>query len=338
MNFPHFIGFQILERSKYHMYSLIYEKIYPKLQIYRPTIIYSDTDSIIMYISVCIKHICNNIEQTSFNEFLKVIEKLSEILDTSNMHTQHPCYSNVKRNICGIFKNEFPLHYIESFVGLSPKTYSIKISDYQVRKLLQLLKEHFYSIYESNIINVVINDIECTIIYVDKENLNKDQFLTHFQNIKFNLEPYYSSKIFDMSNSNEIPLGKKYFDNKIYQNICERDNLNTFYFYIELSKNFDIYIYDYDVTIESRPLQNFDITKLSQFELLNMKSKCAKGVPEYLKHDMSHNQYYETLVLNNQNENKIKFDIIRNDRGVTKTMTVDKQSLRVRDVKKKMGK
>ena len=103
MNFPHFIGFQILERSKYHMYSLIYEKIYPKLQIYRPTIIYSDTDSIIMYISVCIKHICNNIEQTSFNEFLKVIEKLSEILDTSNMHTQHPCYSNVKRNICGIF-------------------------------------------------------------------------------------------------------------------------------------------------------------------------------------------------------------------------------------------
>ena len=97
MNFPHYIGFQILEKSKYRMYHIIYENIYPKLHIYRPIIIYSDTDSIIMAITIQVNNICKNTVQNAYMDFLKAIEKISDILDTSNMHPHHPCYNNLKK-------------------------------------------------------------------------------------------------------------------------------------------------------------------------------------------------------------------------------------------------
>merc|ERR1712082_388049 len=56
--------------------------------------------------------------------------------------------------------------------------------------------------------------------------------------------------------------------------------------------------------------------------------------PYYLKSNMSHSDYFDALVDGNQNNSHVNFSIITNVRGVTKTVSVIKQSLRVRDVKK----
>merc|ERR1712082_136010 len=56
--------------------------------------------------------------------------------------------------------------------------------------------------------------------------------------------------------------------------------------------------------------------------------------PYYLKSNMSHSDYFDALVDGNQNNSHVNFSIITNVRGVTKTVPVIKQSLRVRDVKK----
>ena len=243
MDTPQYIGFQILERSKYHMYFLIYENIYVSLSLYIPRIIYSDTDSIIMSITIKVRDICKNSLCIAYNDFINVMRKISNIIDTSNLNVNNPCYNLLKKSICGVLKNEFPLHYIESFIGLSPKTYSIKLSDFQIRELVSLTKVHFQSLYNCNVLTLVENDIECVILYINNKIVSSDQFLHHFQNINFNLEPYYTSKVFHMSTVKKTPFGKKYYDNEIYNKIKGKDNKDITYFYIEMDKNFDIYIY-----------------------------------------------------------------------------------------------
>ena len=241
MDTPQYIGFQILERSKYHMYFLIYENIYISLSLYMPRIIYSDTDSIIMSITIKVRDICKNSLCIAYNDFINVMRKISNIIDTSNLNVNNPCYSVLKKSVCGVLKNEFPLHYIESFIGLSPKTYSIKLSDFQIRELLRLTKDHFQSLYNCNVLTLVVNDMECAILYIDNKIISSDQFLIHFQNISFNLEPYYSSKVFYISSIKKPPFGKKYYDNEIYKKIVGKNNKDITYFYIEIDKNFDIY-------------------------------------------------------------------------------------------------
>ena len=190
------------------------------------------------------------------------MRKISNILDTSNLNINNPCYNLLKKSICGVLKNEFPLHYIESFIGLSPKTYSIKLSDFQIRKLVSLTKDHFQSLYNWNVLTLV---------------------------------------------------GKKYYDNEIYKEIKDKDNKDITYFYIEIDKNFDIYVYYYDVNLVSRPIENYNINKL-----LHSKSKVCKGLPYYFKSNMSHSDYYDTLIHGNQNNSYVNFSIITNVSGVTK--------------------
>ena len=75
MEAPQYIGFQILERSKFHMYFLIYENIYISLSLYMPRIIYSDTDSIIMSITITVRDICKNSPCIAYNDFINVMRK-----------------------------------------------------------------------------------------------------------------------------------------------------------------------------------------------------------------------------------------------------------------------
>ena len=334
MNAPHHIGFQILEKAKYHMYYLIYENIYPRLSSYSPKIIYSDTDSIIMSIRIKVRDICKNSSNLAYEDFLKAMGEILNIIDTSNLHKCNPHYSLMKKNICGTLKHEFPLHFIECFIGLSPKTYSIKVSDYQVRRISQLLNAYFQDLYGHSISNVVVNDIEFAIFSIDNQAITPDQFIYHFQKIKFNLEPYYTSKVFYISGLSNPPSSKKYYDNDIYKTIQNKGYKNATFFYIEIDKEFDIYMYPYYVNTEHRPVQNFNIDKMSQYELLNSKSKIAKGLPEYLKSSMTHNDYYEALIGGNQNDSRVNFNIITNEKGVTKTIPITKVSLRLRDIKK----
>ena len=129
-------------------------------------------------------------------------------------------------------------------------------------------------------------------------------------------------------------MEKKYYDNEIHKEIKDKDNKDITYFYIEIDKNFDIYVYYYDVDLVSRPIENYNINNMSQYELLHSKSKVCKGLPYYFKSNMSHSDYYDTLIHGNQNNSYVNFSIITNVSGVTKTVPVTKQSLRVRDVKK----
>merc|ERR1712121_156154 len=133
LNFPSFISFQILEKAKRINYEIFYEQLMHGLKSYNPSLIYADTDSFIIKY-----HVPNKTsDEKAFWENVKVLKilKNKEIMDFSNYHPSHPLYDSSTKGKLGLLKDEFPRSIISEFIGLSPKMYSIKLSDYHIRTL-----------------------------------------------------------------------------------------------------------------------------------------------------------------------------------------------------------
>lgn len=109
LNSPIFLGFVILEISKWWLYKLYYEhfKAYFGSSI---CINYLDTDSLYM-----------TIKSPNLNEQLKT--HFSDILDLSNYDVTHELHDPENKGRLGCLKSEtcLPIH---EFVGLRPKMYS----------------------------------------------------------------------------------------------------------------------------------------------------------------------------------------------------------------------
>jgi len=110
---PLFIGLAVLELSKLLMYEFYYD--YFKLKYPEATVLYTDTDSLIINVPTV--------------DIYKDME--SELLhyDTSDYPTDHPLYSTINKKIIGKFKDELNGKPIEEYVGLRSKMYSIKTID-----------------------------------------------------------------------------------------------------------------------------------------------------------------------------------------------------------------
>jgi hypothetical protein len=107
------IGFTILERSKGVVYNDYYNVIRPALGN-RCSVLFTDTDSLCLRI----------VNDMSMDE---VLDQLAPILDTSNYPTDHPRYDPSRKNKLGYWKDELAGQILREFVGLSSKTYAMKV-------------------------------------------------------------------------------------------------------------------------------------------------------------------------------------------------------------------
>ena len=121
---PYYIGFTILEISKYIMYQYYYNVL---LKYYtNPSnvqVLYSDTDSFILKVVT--------------NDILKDLTKLRQTFDFSNLEKNHLLYNNCNKSNLFYFKEEFGLLPILRMVSLGSKVYCIQTvccSQYQTHK------------------------------------------------------------------------------------------------------------------------------------------------------------------------------------------------------------
>ena len=106
------VGFSILETSKYIMQSLYYDKIVPSLGQGHVSVVMSDTDSFL-------------IEVKGWTED-QVMERLSGVMDFSNLDPAHPLYDRSRCREPGYLKNEVSKNVILEVVALKSKTYAIR--------------------------------------------------------------------------------------------------------------------------------------------------------------------------------------------------------------------
>ena len=110
---PYYIGFSILEISKYIMYDFFYNILRPYFGDDGVELLYSDTDSLAINIKT--------------GDLLQDLNNLKSNMDFSNLHHSHPLFS--KENMAQLFKfkEEFGLRPISRLCALKSKVYSFEV-------------------------------------------------------------------------------------------------------------------------------------------------------------------------------------------------------------------
>lgn len=112
MNKPYYIGFSILEISKYIMYDFFYNILMEYFGEKGVKLLYSDTDSLALEIKTF--------------DILADLKNLESNMDFSNLNKNHPLYSHANRALLFKFKEEFSLTPISRLCALKSKVYSFE--------------------------------------------------------------------------------------------------------------------------------------------------------------------------------------------------------------------
>lgn len=123
LNKPLYVGFTVLELSKLHMYQTYYD-YFKKYYEERCELLYTDTDSLIMYI------------ETEY-VYKDLHTKFGDIMDTSQYPPSHFAFTRCNENKLGYFKDETKSKPIKEFCVLKPKMYSY-IYGSQAKKLIRV--------------------------------------------------------------------------------------------------------------------------------------------------------------------------------------------------------
>lgn len=123
---PIYIGFTVLEISKLRLYEL-YFSYFKKIYDSKCTLLYTDTDSLYLYIET------PNIQRDIQHNF-------TNIMDLSNFEKSHPLFCETNKGRLGTLKNETCLP-IKEFVGLKPKMYSLLCEDRSEKKTAKGVKK-----------------------------------------------------------------------------------------------------------------------------------------------------------------------------------------------------
>lgn len=110
LNQPLYVGFAILEISKYLMYLFHYKWALKKYGS-SLKLCMTDTDSFLYQINT--------------KDVYEDIKKDLHLFDTSGYPPEHPCYSPLNHKKLGTFKDEYNSRPIHEFVGLRSKCYSV---------------------------------------------------------------------------------------------------------------------------------------------------------------------------------------------------------------------
>jgi hypothetical protein len=112
MNKPYYIGFSILEISKFIMYDFFYNILVPYFGVDGVKLLYSDTDSLAINVKTC--------------DILTDLKNLSSNMDFSNLDKSHPLFSLENKALLFKFKEEFSLNPISRLCALKSKVYSFE--------------------------------------------------------------------------------------------------------------------------------------------------------------------------------------------------------------------
>lgn len=110
---PYYMGFSILEISKFIMYNFFYDILQPYFGVDGCRVLYQDTDSFVL-----------SLKTTNIFTDLKNLENN---MDFSNVHQSHPLFSEKNKTQLFKFKEEFGLRPISRFCALKAKCYSFEI-------------------------------------------------------------------------------------------------------------------------------------------------------------------------------------------------------------------
>jgi hypothetical protein len=119
LNKPIYVGQAILDLSKLHMYNFYYKKIKPIYED-RVKVLYTDTDSLILYIET------GNV----YNDL--VVHR--DLFDLSNYPVDSVYRDLTNEGVVGKFKDETAGVPISEFVGLRPKMYAFKTETKEERR------------------------------------------------------------------------------------------------------------------------------------------------------------------------------------------------------------
>ncbi|XP_054284895.1 uncharacterized protein LOC129001575 [Macrosteles quadrilineatus] len=128
---PIYIGFTVLELSKYQMYDFHYTIIKNFFQNKKVKLIYLDTDSFFYLIYT----------DDIYDDFNH--PDLKKYMDMSDYPKDHKCYSSQNKKKLGCFKDECNGIVIIEFIGLRPKLYTFKtMNDFylEIEKRMSLKK------------------------------------------------------------------------------------------------------------------------------------------------------------------------------------------------------
>ena len=114
-----YTGFAVLELSKLWMYDFHYDKMHRWFDDIK--LLFTDTDSL------CYR-ICDD------RDIYDVMNEHREYFDFSGYPRDHRCYSTHNKKQIGKFKDELNSLCLEEFVGLRPKSYSIKFRGRDLRE------------------------------------------------------------------------------------------------------------------------------------------------------------------------------------------------------------
>lgn len=111
---PYYIGFSILEISKFIMYDFFYNILRPYFGNDGVSLLYSDTDSLAISIHT--------------SDLLQDLKNLEPNMDFSNLNVSHPLFSKQNQAQLFKFKEEFGLRPISRLCALKSKVYSFEIA------------------------------------------------------------------------------------------------------------------------------------------------------------------------------------------------------------------
>ena len=117
LNRPIYIGFAVLELSKYIMYDFWYNHIKKEFGD-RVKLVYTDTDSLVYIVTM----------ENNEGDIYEFMHKHKDLYDFSEYPKTHFCYDPTNEKVTGKFKDEAQGRAISEFVALTSKMYSFKIA------------------------------------------------------------------------------------------------------------------------------------------------------------------------------------------------------------------
>lgn len=117
LNKPIYVGFCVLELSKWFMYDYYYKKLKPRYGE-KVEVLYTDTDSLLLEIET--------------DDVYKDMKEDIDLYDTSDFPEGHPLQSNKNKKVPGKMKDEMAGTPIREYVGLRSKMYSILTENQRV--------------------------------------------------------------------------------------------------------------------------------------------------------------------------------------------------------------
>ena len=145
LNKPIYVGFSILDLSKYLMYDFNYNYIKRK---YDAELLFTDTDGLVYEIE------CNSIET---NDIYEDFCKDKDLFDFSDYPKDSKFFDLVKKKVFGKMKDDFKGKIISEFVGLKSKMYAFIDVDNEENKKK---KEYIYAFFNEKIIRDKIKRIQ----------------------------------------------------------------------------------------------------------------------------------------------------------------------------------